>query len=791
VTLRATVLLLCFPALAAAAPPEHAAFFDQHCTKCHGAEKQKGDLRLDTLASLRNDPSSAETWELVAEVLETGDMPPKKEPRPDPAAVQTLVSRIASELASATTTHPTALRRMNRYEFEFTVQDLLHIDTPLADLLPEDSSVQGFDNVATGLGISPVLMERYLQAADTAFDSTIRRIKPLTPETRRCVLMERKENKDSVAKNKGGVLSSHGAYVDFTPGWPPARIDDCHPIEDGLYRFRAAVWPHDPGARTLTLAAFAGPLFGPGKRRFEGMFDVTGTPDQPRIIEFTTFLKDNETIHLLPWIYPEHVTWRDTHEKRPGVAILWAETHGPLDQQFPSRAQQTLFGTDPSISMEEGDPVWMRHRKKVHRHHVASSTPATDAERIIRSFLPRAFRRPVDDDLASQFVTLTLDRLEQGRTFEQAVRAGITAVLCSPHFLLLNAEPSLDDYTIATRLSYFLWSSTPDDELLQLAAEGKLSDPAIRQDQVARMIDDPRIERFITRFTDQWLSLQKIEETTPDKKLYPEFDEILQESMIRETRDFFRHILQNNLSIRNFIDSDFTFLNERLAAHYGIEGVTGHEHQRLVQIPEDNIRGGLLTQASILKTTANGTTSSPVLRGVWVIDHLLGQPAPPPPPGVPAVEPDIRGAITIREQLDQHRADPSCARCHHRIDPPGFAMECFDPIGGERSRYRSLGKGDPAGHKLPYRLGLPVENYGTTADGQDFADFIQFRGLLAQQDERVARGIATKLLTYGAGRPLTVGDRASVDAILTKAGPDLGLRSMLHAVVETELFLRP
>ena len=267
----AILSLLCTqPQILVAAP---GAFFEQHCTKCHGAEKQKGDLRLDNLGAPTTKGENGEVWRAVLDRLESGDMPPKKEPRPEPAALAKTIDQIADELAK-TAERPISLRRLNRFEYEHTIHDLLGIDTPLVDLLPEDSRVQGFDNVADGLSISSILMERYLEAADVAFDGTIRRIPPLPAATRRSVILEGKENIDSVKKNKGGVIEVEGAFVKFTPGWPPVRIDEAHPIEDGRYRVRLAVWPHDPGERTLALAAYVGPLFGSGKRRFQGMFDV-------------------------------------------------------------------------------------------------------------------------------------------------------------------------------------------------------------------------------------------------------------------------------------------------------------------------------------------------------------------------------------------------------------------------------------------------------------------------------------------------------------------------------------
>jgi hypothetical protein len=474
------------------------------------------------------------------------------------------------------------------------------------------------------------------------------------------------------------------------------------------------------------------------------------------------------------------------------VAIAWAETHGPLDQAFPAESQQRLFGKAESLSMVEGWPIYMRHRKNVKPHRVESADSRADVARIIRDLVPRAFRRPVDDTLADQFVNLALQRLDDGSSFEQAVRAGVTAVLCSPHFLLINQESAVDDYTIASRLSYFLWSSLPDEELLQLAAAGKLRDREIRHAQVERMIKDPKIQRFVENFTGQWLDLREIEFTTPDKSLYPEYDELLLRSMLAETRGFFSHVLEHDLSVLNFVDSDFAILNQRLAEHYGIEGVRGHEEFRVVKLPEECVRGGILTHASVLKVTANGTTTSPVVRGAWVLSNLLGQPAPPPPAGVPAVEPDVRGATTIREQLKLHRENESCARCHARIDAPGFALEEFDVIGGQRTFYRSLGKEGQRVEKTNYRIGPLVERGGRLADGREFAGFVEYQKLLLSEPEVIAQAVAEKLLVYGCGRPVGPGDRAVVRSVVDAAREDdFGLRSIIHAVVDSELFLTP
>lgn len=784
------IFLFVFVTVASAdASPPLPTFLQTYCVQCHGDNTQEAGLRFDDIG-LADKPSHQQTLTKILDVIEAGEMPPPSEPRPDSTELRSVASLIVEVLAASAPESEPALRRLNRREYENTIHDLLGIDAPLADLLPEDGSVQGFDNVADGLSISSVLMEQYLKAANVAFDAVIRRIEPLPAKTRRVQMMEVKENLESVKKNKGGTIEVEDSFVKFTPGWPPARLDDVHPIEDGIYRCRAAVWPHDPGDRTLAVAIYVGALFGPETRKFIGVFDVTGTSEQPRIIEFTTHLEAGHTIHIEPRVWPEHVTWRDKHEARPGIGILWAETHGPLDQDFPSIAQKNLFGDVDHISMVPDKPIYMRHRKGVKLHVVESTRAADDIERILREFIPRAFRRDVAEPEMQPFINLALGRLEAGRSFEEAVRAGVSAVLCSPQFLLLNRSDVVDDHTIAARLSYFLWSTAPDQELLQLADAGKLSIRTIRQSQVQRMIGDPKIQTFVDNFTGQWLDLRDIEFTTPAKKLYPEFDPLLQEAMLRETQHFFTHVLQQNLSVVNFVDSDFTFLNERLARHYGIDGVTGHESFQKVELPMESVRGGVLTHASVLKVTANGTTTSPVVRGVWVMDNILGRPLPPPPPGVPAVEPDIRGATSIREQLAKHREDVACARCHKRIDPAGFALEEFDAIGGVRSWYRSLGEGEKIPGQKSYRKGPNVEPSDQLADGSTFDNFQAFRDCLLKDRQQVVRAITTKLLVYATGRPVRPGDRSFVDQIIDNAGgDDAGLKSIILAIVESELFL--
>ncbi|HEV3027370.1 MAG TPA: DUF1592 domain-containing protein, partial [Planctomycetota bacterium] len=383
----------------------------------------------------------------------------------------------------------------------------------------------------------------------------------------------------------------------------------------------------------------------------------------------------------------------------------------------------------------------------------------------------------------------------QGLSFENAVRVGLKAALCSPQFLFLREKPGpLDGYALASRLSYFLWSSMPDTELFELADKGRLADPQVLRAQTERLLRNPKGRRFTENFTGQWLGLRDINATMPAETLYPEFDGLLQDSCVKETGLFFQEVLENDLSLLNFVDSEFTMLNERLALHYGIPGVKGLQFRK-VSLPPGNDRGGVLTQASVLKVTANGTTTSPVLRGAWVLRNILGQPPPPPPANVSSLEPDIRGAVSIREQLARHRELASCTSCHDRIDPPGFALEAFDAIGGRRTRYRST-EGEKTSVELTkewrisVKLGKTVDATGALPDGRRFRDVSEFRKILLEDRDQIARCLAGKLIVYATGSAIRSADGTVIDEILARVrGKSYGFRTLLHEVVQSRIFL--
>ena len=764
----------------AAAPQDSqaAAFMKEHCLRCHGPEKAKGDFRLDQLDTDFAKPSTFERWREVVARVQAGEMPPKKEPRPQPAQVQTFVRQLTARLEEAGAKQRAdgrvVLRRLNRVEYENTVRDLFAVNVSVKEMLPEDAIAQGFDNVGAALNISPVLMERYLEAADAVITAALLPVHKLESKTERFDLY------DSLPKwfVAGVWKQDEGVILFRSSGDSASDLRQFKAPAPGRYRFRVAASAHN-SETPLPLALLLGNFVVSGNyTRHLGYFDAS--PGKPTVIEFEERLAaKNDTIKVtpvaLPYVYLKHETM-PTYPG-PGLKIHWMEVEGPFPETWPTESFRRVFGdADPKLG-----------------------TLAV-AEKLIRALLPRAFRRPVTAGEQKPFVALVAKSLEMGQPFEASLRAGYKAVLSSPKFLFLR-EPTgpLDDHALASRLSYFLWSTTPDETLAALAERGELSKPEVLRAQVERLLKHPKAKAFTENFTGQWLSLRDIAATTPDKALYPEWEELLQWSAVRETQLFFEELLKVNLSVKNFVDSDFAMLNGRLAQHYGIPDVHGVEFRKVALKPEQH-RGGVLTHASVLKVTANGTTTSPVLRGVWVLDHILGRPVPPPPPNVPAVEPDIRGATTIRDQLAKHRATENCAGCHARIDPPGFALENYDVIGGWRERYRIVtdqknrvnNRTGPLGKYLKgyeFGLGLRVDAGDVLPDGRKFADLVEFKKLLLTDPEQIARCLTEKLVTYATGQPVGFSDHAAVGRILTESkGSDYGLRSLVHAVVGSELF---
>jgi mono/diheme cytochrome c family protein len=774
-------------------------FVAAHCLECHGEEAPEGGFRLDNLAAQFSGRQHAQ-WLKVLKKLKANEMPPKGQPRPKPAEQSKITAWIERNLIAADrnrqqTEGRTVLRRLNRVEYQNTINDLFAIDVDVKDLLPEDNSSHGFDNIGEALNISSVLLERYLEAADVALEAaTVTGPRPKTVKGRFSYKNERR------VKDHKSYKPVDDAIVFFSAGYSPTEINQFRATHSGTYRIRISAYAYqsDQPVSFRVYGAYG------GAKHLAGYFDAN---PKPTVVELTTRIGYRETIRVVPYGTVIHKWNQAANEKGPGLAVQWVEIEGPIINKWPPESQRRLFG--PQLIELINAAAIKRNRRIKPVYEVVSFASVTDAKRILQRLLPKIFRRPVSDSDLQPYRSIISAKLFEGYSFQNAIKVGLKAALCSPDFLYIAqkkttqkksdtspndaANGPLDDFQLASRLSYFLWSSMPDDELMELAKQEKLGDPVVLRQQTERLLNDTRAKSFTKNFVGQWLKLREIDFTTPDKILYPEFDELLQVSMVQETELFFDELLTHDLSVLNFVDSDFTILNERMARHYGIDNVKGQQFRR-VPLARDSHRGGVLTQASVLKVTANGTNTSPVLRGVWVLDNIMGQPADPPPPNVPAVEPDIRGATSIRDQLAKHRKIQSCATCHKRIDPPGFALENFDVIGGWRTNYRSVGEGDRVnvevnGRGVRYKKGLPIESSDVMPNGDRFQDINGFKRLLLKDKNQIARCLTEKLLTYATGSGIQFADHPDVDKIVQRlATNEFGLRFLVHQVIQSRMF---
>ena len=752
-------------------------FLQKHCFECHDADTQKGKVRLDNLPADFATPATTETWGKVFAQLERREMPPKKKPQPSDIERQAVLDWLGPQLRAAVAARQNAegrvaLRRLNRFEYQNTMHDLLGIEVNLMELLPEDGSAHGFDKVSSALTLSPVQVEKYLEAADVALDAAI----GVGPQPK--FASERFAATNLLANWDG---KSHrplpdGGIALFNSGYSPTELRRFRAPAPGRYRIRILASGFQTDGKPATFRVYGGSFGVGGKTKLLGHFEVPA--DKPTVVEMVERLDGRgDTLKVISY---GTIPWQNIAEAYtgPGFAVHWLEVEGPLEaKDWPPATRKQLLG---DADLERGT--------------------FSAAERVLKQFAPRAFRRPVSDADLAPYLALVRERLDKGVKFADALRVGLKAILVSPRFLMLDEQPGkLDGYALAARLSYFLWSSAPDAELLAVATKGDLTKPAVLRAQTERLLKHPKARAFTEDFTGQWLALRNIEFTTPDARLYPEFDELLQVSMVQETHAFFDELLENDLSVLNFVESDFAMLNERLAKHYRVPGVSGLEVRRVTLRPEWH-RGGVMTHASVLKVSANGTTTSPVLRGVWILDRILGRPAPPPPPNVPAVEPDIRGAKSIREQLAKHRELESCAGCHARIDPLGFALESYDVIGGWRDRYRI----SPAPNQrngvewftisvnqrdMRLALGPKVDASDALPDGRKFSDLVELKKLLLAEPDAIARGLAEKLLIYATGHGLEFTDEAVLSDIVRKAkAKNFGFRALVHEVVASATF---
>lgn len=792
-----------------------APFLENYCYRCHAADEQSGERRFDQLDGTIHDSNSLAELQDMLDQLNLGEMPPSDEKQPDESekrrVIEWLTQRIAAYHASNRSSGgQTTLRRLNAREYRNVVRDLLHLDMTMFDPtveFPRDQTSEHLDNVGASLVTSGHLLAKYLTAAEQVVDKALfPREKPEVQTWEFHDGFRQQPEIDQVHgksngftyltlydvvgadKHEGGYAPIH-AFAEGVPhdGFYEIRFDATalnrlHPFDDdflgtdrtellrlGIVAGRADAGPlHKPQPMEPLLAEFE---LQDGQQEISVRLwlDRGITPR----FTFRNGLFDarnlwNRTLKRYPDQFPkpsrsgivEARRLAIVHGKFPQIHVDNITIEGPFYDDWPRASQRALLGEDCQKVLETGE--------------------MTDAQvrTGLQAFASRAYRRPIDDTDVQRLMQVVETRRAAGRTSLQAFADAAKTVLCSPSFLYCDETAtergnSLNAYALATRLALWLWSSMPDEELLAQAQSGQLLNPTVLEQQVERMLNDEKSNAFVHDFLDSWLTLRELGASPPDRgdfSAYYHYD--LGTAMRQETQLFTRAILDENLPVRNFLDADFTFVNRPLARHYGLPLPSGSGFERVAI--NDPRRGGLLGQASVLTVTANGIDTSPVVRGVWLLENILGTPPSPPPPDVEPLDPDVRGATTIRDQLAKHRTNASCNDCHRKIDPPGFALENFDAIGGWRERYSKEAAIDPSG-ELP--------------NGKSFDNIVGLKRILAEQEELFARALADKLLAYAIGRHTEPSDRPHVDQILAASeNSDYGLRDLVRQVALSETF---
>ena len=810
-------------------------FIRDHCVKCHGPDKQKGELRLDTLPNNFLDPATVEKWSEVVNTVNAHEMPPEKEPKPHPQTAGIFADWITAELGRAEVAKRSTrviLRRMNRAEYDNTIRDLAGVSFSPAEKFPEDPPAGGFDNIGMALTISPLHVELYYAAARQVLD------RALYEGAQPTVLKWRFEPEDdgqggdrtrvkrdgqNILLNKGENPVENGLTVIHHNSWNKSvGFRDFKLPAEGEYiiRFRAA--GRVPKRAGVVAAAQAilekrrddevakNPtrkegaqrqlendlkhfethrIYDYGSPRVKLVQNLGGTPrvlaemdvdapdSAPKVYEVrANFSKLSaglsfEYAYSVPSMLENF--WMQGRDEfaRPVLLIDWIELEGPIHPSWPPPSHKRLLPEIAGKSLEKDEKEYARE--------------------VLSRFMTRAYRRPPTADELDPKLALFEKARAENVPFLEAIKRPLSAVLTSPHFLYL-VEPEapaaqlrkLNGYELASRLSYFLWSSMPDEQLFRLAANGEILKPAVLGQQLTRMLADPKSEAFVKNFTGQWLGLRKVGTNPPATNLYPEYDRHLETSMVRETESFFAELLRYDLDARNLIKSNFVTINERLARFYGIPGVKGDQFRRVAAPPESH-RGGLVTQASIHSITSNGTRTSPVSRGVWVLKTLLGS-----DPGLPVanagdIPPKVPGMdkATVRQRLQIHREQPACARCHDKIDPLGFALENFNASGEWRDReghgYQGrIEKNDPlidAASKMP--------------DGTECSGVDGLQAQLLKKEDLFLNALSTQLFTYALGRELGFSDRPTVRmSVEFMKRNRYTLRSLVYAIVTSDRF---
>ncbi len=766
---RRLVHFCCTIALSAtrlsAAPPDRATV-NRYCAACHGGEQKAGGLTFDSI--IADDVAQhTETWEKVVRKMRARMMPPPGLPRPDERTYNTLIASLETSLNNAAAAHPNpgrtdTFRRLNRTEYHNAIRDLLAVDLDVSSLLPNDESSHGFDNVTVG-DLPPMLLERYLSAAQKisrlAVGSPLR--SPggdtinLPPD-----LTQEEHFEDLPYGTRGGTVLRYtfplNAEYDFVLRLQRDRnehvegLHDVHEVElmlDGQRLKLFTVKPPDKGQDhhlvdkdlNIRIAVKAGP-------------------------------------HTVAIAFPKKPSLLLETERQPYQAHFNMDRHPRI-----TPALYSVSITGPYQAQGPGDTP---SRRRLFVCHPGEPSAEDDCARQILSALTRrAYRRPITgEDLRAPMNFYREARVSEG--FESGIEMALRAVLVSPEFLFrIEHDPAgaapgtayqVNDVELATRLSFFLWSSIPDDSLLDAAIHGNLRKPAILREQVSRMLTDPRSESMVNNFAEQWLYLRNLASITPDMRTFPDFDDNLRQAFRRETELFFESVMREDRSVLDFLRANYTFVNERLARHYGIPNVYG-SHFRRISFGEDSVRGGLLRQGSILTVTSYATRTSPVIRGKWILANVLGVPPPPPPATVPALKENTRidGALTMREMLAQHRANPACAGCHKLMDPVGFSLENYDAVG----RWRTMADGKP------------IDASGGLPDGSTFQGVAGLQKALLGRPELFVTTFSEKLLTYALGRGVESYDAPAIRNIVRGAQEqDFRFSSIIQGIVTSTPF---
>ena len=801
---RLKIFIILLPLSLSALDKSFESFLNEHCVNCHGPKKEKGDLRIDSLSRDFKAGIDSHLWAEVNERINAGEMPPEEEPRPSEKEISKFIAQLDQKISEGKAARmaarpPVAHYRLSRKEYQNTVYDLLGVryDPTKPGELNEDTLWHGYERIGAQLSLSPSHINRYYQAAEIVLERAF-------PQTEGEV---RKIKKTAADLRYGGGEKQKEALKRFGIKRPlrqllfPGRVDQAlahhwfgktGPEHSGLYKLRLqASGIRPPGGQPAHLSIGVKT----SEENVDGLIelDITAPEDKPQVYEFEIFLEMPTQLHFA-------VVSTNVIDRRGGGAFRGALasrnayifTHSSETALLNPNAPQMFDGEGNGIFstvildwVEWEGPIVTPQEKSL-RKGIFPENNATieQVSHHLQSFAERAWRRKVDPQELSGYLQSYQKDMEAGDKIQDAFRTALLRVLTSRNFIyLVEGDPQtrerLNEHELASRLSYFLWSSMPDDALFTLAKQGKLNGAELNK-QVDRMLSDTRTERFVEDFSRQWLQLHKVGMFPPDKKLYPTYDDWLETSMRIEPVEFFRELLNENMPIESLLDSDWTMANARLCDFYGLPEPTKQGFQSVSLKPEHN-RGGLLTMGGVLGLTSDGTRHRPVHRGVWLSETIFNKTPPPPPANVDPIEPvpPEGEKITIRQRMEAHTRDPNCAACHKSIDPLGLAFDQYDAIGQWRTH-----------EHIPTGVGKnpPVNASGTLTDGRKFNGSVEFKELLLDDRDRFARAFIEHLCTYALRRVLTVDDKNDISLILSAAkSKNFQIKDIIRAVAVSDL----